>query len=63
MNDAVKQHKRAWEYDAYPPGWRGSLLLLPTHDKPSLIHYGEYDILHFGSSSKRRATSERKKYD
>ena len=33
---------------------------IPFFSVHFLIHYGEYDILPFGSSSKRRATSERK---
>ena len=44
---------------------RAELLTLGMQDFPFfsvhfLIHYGEYDILPSGSSSKRRATSERK---
>ena len=35
-------------------------LFSPLFSVHFLIHYGEYDILPFGSSSKRRATSERK---
>jgi hypothetical protein len=56
-----------------PASWRGAPKIpeelncspwdaarFPFFSVHFLIHYGEYDILPFGSSSKRRTTSERK---